>query len=89
MAINGITIEPAEITMAISLVFLGWVILVGMAQVFKAFDVVEDILLVFLVLLVGLRFALVGMIERDLLKTFLFVPLASCALRLLRHKLGR
>lgn len=89
MAVNGITIEPATITMAISLVFLGWVILVGVAQVFKAFDVIEDILLVSLVLLVGLRFALVGMMERDLLKTFLFVPLASCSLRVLRNKLGR
>ena len=89
MNINGIYVEPQMLTGLINLVFVGWIVLVGLAQVYKKLDLVEDLLVVTLILLVGLRFTLLGMQEKDLFESFLIIPLSSGAFRILRLKLGR
>jgi hypothetical protein len=89
MIINGISIEPGMITRIINLIFGGWVILAILAQVYRKLDLIEDVFIVTLILLIGLRFTLLGMLEGNLVKAFLIVPLASGAFRIIRFKLGR
>ena len=89
MNINGLYVEPQMLTGLINLAFVGWIVLVGLAQVYKKLDLVEDLMVVTLILLIGLRFTLLGMLEKDLFKSFLIIPLSSGALRILRLKLGR
>ena len=89
MAIGNVVLDPSEVTVLINLVFVGWLILAFLGQVYRSFDLIEDLSLAILIILVGLRYALLGMLEQDLVKAFLVIPLVSAALRILKAKLGK
>jgi hypothetical protein len=89
MIINGLSIEPSMVTGVINLVLAGWIILAVLDYLLKRFDLLEDLLLATLFILVGLRFALLGIQEQNPMKALLCVPFIFGALKLLRTKMGR
>jgi hypothetical protein len=89
MPIGTVSLNPGMVTTVINLVFVGWCILVILGQIYKKLDLTEDLSIAILILLIGLRLTLLGMLEQDIAKAFLVVPLASGALRIIRAKMGK